>query len=194
MVMAQRSFYDDEDDDNEFDGPSRTQIKNEMTALQELGVQLIGLQRKQLATLGLPDRLFDALIEAKRLTAHGAVRRQMQFIGKLMRHTDTAPIHALLDKINGVSDVHNGWLHQLENWREQLIGDPAAFDQLVADYPDADVQHLRTLIRNAQKELAAQKSPKSARALFQALKTLRPEPTRPQVAQDTEEEDALDDE
>ena len=92
------------EDDDEIIYVSKSEMKRDMVALQELGEKLIPLDKKLLATLNLPERLYDALIEAKRLTAHGAVSRQKQLIGKLMRHVDPAPIQELLDKIAGVSD------------------------------------------------------------------------------------------
>ncbi len=168
-----------ENPDDEIIYVSKSEMKRDMTALQELGEALIPLDRKLLATLNLPEKLFDALLEAKRLTAHGAISRQKQYIGKLMRGVDTAPIRELLDKIAGVSDRHSAWLHRLERLRESLLGDPKAMESLMAECPQLDVQRLRQLIRNAQKEREQNKPPKNYRELFQLLKEYIPEPPIP---------------
>ncbi len=180
----------------QFDNPddeiiyvSKSEMKRDMTALQELGEKLATLDKKQLATLNLPERLYDALIELKRLTAHGAVSRQKQFIGKLMRHVDPAPIQELLDKIAGVSDRHSAWLHKLERLRETLLTDTKATEEFIAEFPQVDVQRLRQMIRNAQKEREQQKPPKNYRELFQFLKEYIPEPPISGVTvEDTDDE------
>lgn len=181
--MSQEQYEDDE-----IIYVSKSEMKRDMAALQELGEKLIPLDKKLLATLNLPERLYDALIEAKRLTAHGAISRQKQLIGKLMRQVDPAPIQELLDKIAGVSDRHSGWLHQLERLREKLLTDPKAIEAFVAEYPQVEVQRLRQLIRNAQKEREQQKPPKNFRELFQLLKECIPEPPIPGVTLKTEDE------
>jgi ribosome-associated protein len=101
----------------------------------------------------------------------------MQYIGKLMRDADTAPILAKLDAWKGKSQHHIAYMHQLERWRDKLLESDAALTEFLAAYPHADVQRLRTLIRNAQKEVEAQKPPKNFREIFQALREIVPEPT-----------------
>ncbi len=165
-----------ENPDDEIIYVSKSEMKRDMAALQELGEKLIPLDKKLLATLNLPDKLFDALLEAKRLTAHGAISRQKQFIGKLMRGVDPAPIQELLNKIAGVSDRHSAWLHKLERLRESLMSDPKAIESFVAEHDQVDVQRLRQLIRNAQKEREQNKPPKNYRELFQLMKEYLPEP------------------
>lgn len=167
---------------------SKSEMKRDMLALQELGEALIRLDKKQLKTLNLPDRLYDALVEAKRLTAHGAISRQKQFIGKLMRHVDPEPIKEYLNVVNGVSDRHSAWLHRLERLREQLVTDPKAVEKLLEECPNVDVQRLRQMIRNAQKEREQQRPPKAFRELFQLLKEYIPEPPIPGLNKDTEED------
>lgn len=164
---------------------SKSEMKRDMLALQGLGEALIPLDKKLLATLNLPEKLYDALIEAKRLTAHGAISRQKQYIGKLIRNVDPAPIRELLDKIAGVSDRHSAWLHRLERLREQLMTDPKAVEKLLEDCPDLDIQRLRQMIRNAQKEREQNKPPKAFREMFQLLKEYIPEPPIPGTAKDT---------
>lgn len=155
--------------------PSKTRRKQEMHALQNIGEQLVELNSKQLAELDLPEVLMDAIIEAKRLHKHEARRRQMQFIGKLMREVDAVPIREKFASWGGVTLQHTAWLHLLERWRDRLLADEQAFAELGRDYPAADLQRLRILTRNAHKEKLANKPPKSFRAMFHELQTIIPE-------------------
>jgi ribosome-associated protein len=156
--------------------PSKTKIKKQMLELQDLGKTLTGLPKEKLLELNLPENLLEAIIEYKRMTKFGALNRQLQYIGRLMRDVEPAPIQAKLDAWNGVSRQHTAWLHQIEHWRDRLLEQPDALTELLAAYPDADAQHLRTLIRNALKEKEALKPPKSYRELFQVLRDIIPEP------------------
>lgn len=155
--------------------PSKTQIKKQMLDLQEVGAQLAALGDDRLQELDLPERLLDALRELKRIHKFGAQRRQMQFIGKLMRDVDVAPIVARLEAWNGTSRQHTAWLHQIERWRDRLLENDEALTELLASHPDADGQRLRALIRNAHREKALNKPPKSYREIFQALRDILPE-------------------
>lgn len=154
---------------------SKTKLKKQMHDLQDIGEQLVALSADQLQELDLPERLVDAIREMKRINKFGAQRRQMQFIGKLMREVDAAPIVAKLEAWNGTSRAHTAWLHQVERWRDRLLEDEAALTELLAAHPEADAQHLRTLIRNAHREKELNKPPKSYREIFQALREILPE-------------------
>lgn len=156
--------------------PSKTKIKKQMHDLQDIGKTLTGLSMEKLRELNLDENLLDALTEYKRINKFGAQKRQLQYIGRLMRDVDPAPILARLDAWNGVSRQHTTWLHQVEHWRDRLLEEPEALTELLAAHPDADAQHLRALIRNAQREKEAGKPPKSYRELFQALRQIIPEP------------------
>ena len=155
--------------------PSKTRRKREMHLLQDIGEQLVQLDLKRLSELGLPETLTDAVQEAKRMRKHEARRRQMQFIGKLMRDVNVAPILEKFDSWSGVTLQHTAWLHLLERWRGRLLADEQALAELGRKYPAADLQHLRALIRNAHKEKLANKPPRSFRALFHELQTIIPE-------------------
>ncbi|MBA4142227.1 MAG: DUF615 domain-containing protein [Nitrosospira sp.] len=157
--------------------PSKTRRKQQMHALQDIGEQLVQLDLKRLNELGLPETLADAILEAKRMRKHGAIRRQKQLIGKLMRGIDAAPIRQKLDQWNGLASQHTAWLHLLERWRERLLTDEEACGELAQSYPAADVQRLRALARSAHKEKLANKPPKSFRALFQELQRIIPAST-----------------
>jgi ribosome-associated protein len=119
--------------------------------------------------------LRDAINEVKRITKFGAISRQMQYIGRLMRDVDPAPIVAKMEVWNGTSRQHIAWLHQVENWRDRLLAEPDSLTELLAAHPQADAQRLRTLIRNAIKEKELNKPPKSFRELFQVLRDIIPE-------------------
>ena len=151
---------------------SKTKAKEEVEALQDLGKRLVGVGNDRLKKLDIPESLRDAVLDAKRISAHGALRRQMQYIGKLMRDVDTDPIQEMLDELDGISNKANARFHALEKMRDRLIEDESVITTLKNDYPDLDVSGLRTLRRNAIKEQAEQKPPKAYRAIFQLLKSL----------------------
>ena len=159
--------------------PSKTKIKQQMHDLQDIGEQLVELSADKLKQMDLPERLFDAVREMKRINKFGAQRRQMQYIGRLMRDVETAPIIAKLEAWSGKSHRHIAWLHQLERWRDRLLENDAALTELLADHPEADAQRLRALVRNAIKEKELAKPPKSYREIFQVLREILPEPTSP---------------
>jgi ribosome-associated protein len=155
--------------------PSKTKIKKQMHDLQDIGERLVALSSDQLKEVDIPEALREAVIEAKRITKFGAIKRQMQYIGRLMRDVETTPIMAKLDAWSGKSQQHIAWLHRVERWRERLLADEAALTELLADHPEADAQRLRALIRNAVKEKELQKPPKNFREIFQALREILPE-------------------
>jgi ribosome-associated protein len=164
-------------DDEEELPPSKTKIKKQMHELRDLGKELTELGKDQLAQLDIPENLRDAIREMKNINKFGAQRRQMQYIGKLMRDVDTAPILARLDAWKGKSQHHIAYMHLLERWRDRLMESDSAFTELLAAHPQADAQRLRALIRNAQKEMETGKPPKNFREIFQVLRDIIPEPT-----------------
>lgn len=151
---------------------SKTQRKREMTALQALGEQLVELDEERLSALHLPSSLLAAVLEAKRIKSFGALRRQLQYIGRLMRNVDAAPIRAQLDAWRSTSRHHTAGLHRVERWRERLLADEIAIQDFIAEFPAADLQQIRALIRNTHKERAEGKPPRSYRGLFQALREI----------------------
>lgn len=157
------------------EGPSKSQRKRESHALQDLGEELVNLGKDALARVPMPDNLERAVRDCRKITAHEGRRRQMQYVGKQMRTLDESEVDAIrraLDVINGVSKAETAKLHALERWRERLLAKDEALTELLAQHPGADAQQLRTLVRNARREQAAQKPPKAFRELFQALKDL----------------------
>ena len=156
---------------------SKTRKKKDMLALQDLGVQLVELNEQQLASMQLPEELLDAVMEARRLSKHEARRRQMQYIGRLMRDLDAVPIRERLEQWKGQGRAHTAQLHAIERWREELLAGDPALARFLDQHPDADSQKLRTLIRNARREQSASLPPKSYRELFRILReTLTKEP------------------
>lgn len=154
------------------EGLSRTKRKAAVEALQDLGGKLVELPRDKLDKLNLPENLLDAVIEARRITSNGAIRRQMQYIGRLMREVDTAHIVDQLQRWEGKHNAENARFHQLERWRERMLSDDSAVAEFMQRYPHTDSQQLRTLIRNSQREYAANKPPKSSRELFRLLRDI----------------------
>ena len=158
------------------DLPSKTQRKREMHDLQALGAELVELNEQQLASMDLPERLLDAVQEARRMTKFEAKRRQLQYIGKIMREVDPEPIRDRLAAWKAVSTESTARLHAIERWRTRLLEEEDAMTELMREYPHANSARLRTLVRNATSEREAGQPPKSFRALFQLLiETIRDE-------------------
>jgi ribosome-associated protein len=149
--------------------PSKTQRKKEMHALQDLGAQLVELNERELASIDLPEALRDAVMAAQGMTKFEARRRQLQYIGKLMRGIDAEPIRERIAAFKAVSNAHTARLHLIERWRARLLQDDTAVTELLAKYPGADAPRLRLLIRNARDEREGGQAPKSFRALFRLL-------------------------
>ena len=152
--------------------PSKTAVKRAMSELQALGAALVELSADRLGKVDLPDDLRAAVRDAQRFTRHEARRRQLQYIGKLMRSLDPAPIRAALDEINGVSAAATARLHALERLRTRILEDEKAIGAIAAAHPQADLQHLRQLRRNALKEQELGKPPRAFRELFRVLREL----------------------
>ena len=149
---------------------SKTKRKQEMHELQALGVALVALTEAQLDFL--EPQLRQAVLEAKRITAHEGRRRQMQYIGKLMRGVDPAPIRARLDKLTGSSSQANARHKRIEALRRQLLADDEALTHFAARHPSADLQTLRSLIRNSRKEHEEGRPPRAYRELFRLLTSI----------------------
>jgi ribosome-associated protein len=149
---------------------SKTQLKAEADEQQALGVRLTELPKDKLLKLDLPDAVVTAVLDSKRITANGATRRHKQYLGRLMREIDNAPILEQLARWDGKHTAENAYFHGLERWRDRMIADANVLAEFIAEYPLTDIQQLRTLVRNAQKELAAGKPPKSSREIFKLLR------------------------
>lgn len=150
--------------------PSKTQLKQEMQALQALGEKIIALSNAERARLPLSDDMLAAVEETSRIRSHEGRRRHMQYVGKVMRREDLAGIQAAFDEFEQESARRDHAFHRLEKWRDRLIDDNEALEAFIAEYPDVDRQTLRQLIRNAHSERERGKPPASARKLFKLIR------------------------
>lgn len=144
-----------------------------MHDLQALGTELVALSPDQLKKIELPDDLRQAVRDAQRFTRHEAHRRQLQYIGKLMRGFDPAPLRAALDEIKGVSAAATARMHALERLRTRFLEDEATIGEIAETYPAVELQYLRQLRRNALKEQQQGKPPRAFRELFRCLRELQ---------------------
>ena len=149
--------------------PSKTQRKQEMTALQQLGEDLLRLNAAQLERIDLPEALRDALHEAARIRAHEGRRRQLQYIGRLMRQVDPEPIRRALADATGTSRAAVALMHQCERLRDRLLDDDEALTAFLTEHPAVDAQPLRALIRAARRERELGTAPRQTRELYRWL-------------------------
>jgi ribosome-associated protein len=156
--------------------PSKSQRKRDMTALQKLGEELVGYTAERLEKVEIPEGLRNAIDQARNIRDHEGRRRQMQYIGRLMRDVDTAPIRAAIDAWAGASREEAAALHSLERWREKLVEDDAALTAFATEHtaalsPDT-LQRLRNAVRMARKERSESRPPKHFRELFKLIRTI----------------------
>ncbi len=164
---------DDSYDEADENFVSKSQRKREATAAQELGRKLLELDIDALRSIELPDNLLAALEEARRIKKHGALKRQLQFIGKIMRKLDLEPVEAAYNQLSNHYQQDIRQFHHIEKWRDRLLAEgDTALGALLEEAPQADRQHLRQLIRQSKKESQANKPPKSAREIFRYLREL----------------------
>ncbi len=184
--------------EEEYDRPSKSQLKREMTALQKLGEQLVNESPDRLKRVPMPDKLRDAITECQKIRHHEGRRRQLQFIGKIMRSLDEEAITDIkntLDSWKGLLKADTILMHAIENQREKLLSNGSALTEFMQKYPEADVQQLRTLIRNAKKEQAENKPPKAYREIYRQLKQLMSPPaSSSQNKTDNDESEEADEE
>lgn len=178
--------------EQQYEHPSKSQLKREMTALQKLGEELVEQPKERVMRVPMPEDVREAILECQKIKDHEGRRRQLQFVGKKMRtleEDEVAAIHKVIDSWKGASKAETAAMHALERRREKLLTDDKALTELKAQHPEVDVQQLRVLIRNARKEQAENKPPKAYREIFQILKQLQSQPSAPaQEQQDDEEE------
>jgi ribosome-associated protein len=177
--------------EQEYDRPSKSQLKREMTALQKLGEELIAEPKERVMRVPMPEDVRDAILECQQIKDHEGRRRQLQYVGKKMRtleEEEIAAIQKTLDSWKGLSKADTAAMHALERRRDKLLTDDGALTELRAQHPEIDVQQLRALIRNARKEQAENKPPKAYREIFQLLKQLQAKAT-PQSSDQHDETD-----
>ena len=167
----------DLDDEDDFDRPSKSQLKRDMTALQKLGVELMAMPETRWVPLALPEILYDALRHAKKITNFEGKRRQVQYIGKLMRKIDAEPVREAVAAFNLGHAQDSLRLHQSERWRDRLLASDDALPEFLAEHVEVDIQQLRNLVRAARKDAASvadkpetQRQGRAFRELFQFIK------------------------
>ena len=170
------SASDDDAPDHGYTKPSKSQLKRDMTALQKLGEELVEQSAERLERVDIPDGLRTAIEDVRRIHDHEGRRRQIQYIGKLMRDVDPAPIRAALDAWSGASRAETSLLHELERWRERLLEGEEALTAFASEYPaalnPATLQQLRTTIRATKKERVDHRPPKNFRELFRLVRAI----------------------
>ena len=151
---------------------SKTQRKRQMTELQDVGAALVKLAPEQLARIDLPETLRDAILDCQRFTKHEAIRRQMQYIGRIMRDIDAGPIAEQLAALHAPSHRQTALFHLAEKWRTRILAEADALALFTSEFPAADASALRTLADRARDERDAGKSPKHFRELFHVLNAI----------------------
>ncbi|UGQ45719.1 ribosome biogenesis factor YjgA [Massilia endophytica] len=180
-----------------YERPSKTELKRQSDALQELGQELVEQPRDRVKRVPMPEDVRDAILECQNIKNHEGRRRQLQFVGKKMRtlsDEEVALIRQTIEGWKGASKADTAALHALERRREKLLADDKALTVLLGEHPELDGQHLRTLIRNARKEQAENKPPKAYREIFQILKDIDTKAKGAAAAAAGEEEEGEDDE
>lgn len=157
-----------------FEAPSKTRAKQHSHALQKLGLALCELSDAQLAALQLPERLRDAIAEYRRTRSHEGRRRQLQYVGKLMREVDEAPLREAVAEASLGSARETLLLHQTEAWRDRLIADDAALTRWLDEHADCDAQRLRSLVRSARREAALPLDKRNLRSYRELFQFIRP--------------------
>lgn len=185
---------DDVYEDDWEEGPSKSELKRRMTELQQLGEKLTQLTPVQLAKVAITDqRLIEAIDQAKRINARGGKRRQLQYIGKLMRDIDADPIRQAIKDLEQGNQAENQRFHRLENLRDILLtrGD-AGLESVIEQLPGADRQHLRQLLRKHQREVSEGKPQATARKIFRYLRALDDSESLDSSADNDDSPDTLD--
>lgn len=172
-MIQKDDFAKGQHHDQEEEWISKTEVKRQMHALQELGIRLTKLNKDQLNKLDLSETLRNAIDEFHRIKANGAQKRHLQYIGRVMRDEDADAIEQAIGLFEAGHQAHTQAFHKLEKWRDKLINEGNnALQTYIAENPEADIQHLRQLVRNAQKEQQQNKPPASARKLFKYLREI----------------------
>ena len=182
--------------EQEYERPSKSQLKREMTGLQKLGQELIDQARDRVKRVPMPEDVRDAILECQKIKDHEGRRRQLQFVGKKMRTLDEAEVALIqktIDSWKGASKSDTAAMHALERRRDKLLANDESVTELMAEHPQIDAQQLRTMIRNARKEQAENKPPKAYREIFQLLKELAKTKAGANADADLDDEDEEED-
>lgn len=183
QYLDTREEFDDEEDG--YDRPSKSQIKRELQALQDLGKEMTKLGAETLNRIPLPEDVREAIDEYAKMRSFGAQRRQLQLIGKRMNGLDPQKVREAIDMATGESRAAVAAHHRAERLRDKLIAEDAALTDFIKDFPEVDVQTIRQTIRAAGKEAQLNKPPKSARELYRLIHQL----VKPEVVLEKESDE-----
>jgi len=173
MHVNEKNRTPKKEDPNE--GPSKSELKRQMTERQKLAEVLAALSSDALKSIPMDEAIKTAIAETPKIKSFEAIRRHKQYLGKLMRFLNEEELETIqkrLDAIQGVSKAETAKLHFLESYRDKLITNDETFTALIEKFPDMDIQNMRTLIRNARREKEQNKPPKAYREIFRVLKDL----------------------
>ena len=151
---------------------SKTRRKKQMHELQHAGAQLVALSADELARIEMPDNLREAVEDARRFTRHEARRRQIQYIGRIMRDIDAGPIVEQLTALKTPSRRQTALFHVAERWRQELLADANALERFVREFPEADPHRIRSMVDEAREEKRASRPPRRFRELFHVLSAI----------------------
>ena len=159
--------------EEEFLGPSKSQLKRDSHHLIDVGEEILKLKPEDIRSLDLPDKLEEAISTALKIKSRSGLKRQRQYIGKLLRSINSEDIETRLRKIQHRHDTNTAQFKRLESWRDELIdNNKETLNELIARFPDVDRQHINQLIRAAHQERHQDKAPASSRKLFKYLRDL----------------------
>lgn len=172
MTSEPNDFGNDHDDEHDY-GPSKSQVKRDCQHLTELGEEILRLKAEDFDSLQLPDKLIEAVDTAHRIKSRSGLKRQRQYIGKLLRSLDSEDIETQVRKVQHRHDTNTAAFKRLERWRDRLIeNDKNALNEIIERYPAIDRQHINQLIRAAHKENEQKRPPSASRKLFKYLRDL----------------------
>ena len=172
-VDADAATSETESEIRPLERPSKTRLKQASHELQALGVALVALSDERLQSLAMPERLLDALRQYKQTRSHEGRRRQIQYVGKLMRGVDVEPLRAAVTQGQLGHTRESLALHQAERWRAELLAGDEALTRFAAEHANADLQHFRNVIRNARKDAALVPEKRSGRAFRELFQLIR---------------------
>lgn len=179
----------EDDEEEEFRGPSKSHLKRVQNELQELGRVMTGMGDETLKKIGLPEDVYDEIIEYRRMRNFGAQRRQLQLIGKKMRDMDPAAVREAIARATGESRAAVALQHRCEALRDRFLADDEAVKKFIDEHTDIDIRRLRELVRSARREREQAKPPKSARELYRLLYAYFDEPLDLMMAEEIEVEE-----
>lgn len=175
-MMMTSDLDDHSSNDDIYDGPSKTQVKRDCQHLVDLGEQMLRLKTEELQSLDLPDEIETAITTALKIKSRSGLKRQRQYIGKLLRSVDSEAIENQVRKIQHRHDTNTAQFKRLEKWRDNLINnDKETLNQVITRYPEINRQHINQLIRAAHQEHKQNKAPAASRKLFKYLRDLEDE-------------------